>query len=124
VDLIEHIKSMLYISAPAFLIAGIGFLISGFFFGSSAGDVARVETTMASLTEFFNISWYMLIPAAIVIGLLAMRMPSIPVILTGALLGSIWAYLFQGLSMLDAFNSLYTGRTIQSGVEFIDNLLN
>lgn len=124
VDIVEHIKSMLYVSLPAFVIAGTGFLITGFFFKSTGGDLARVETTMASLTEFFNVSWYMLIPAVIVIALLAMRMPAIPVILTGALLGSIWAFLFQGVTMLDSFNALYTGSTIESGVEFIDSLLN
>src|SRR5699024_7471848 len=124
VDIVEHIKSMLYVSLPAFVIAGTGFLITGFFFKSTGGDLARVETTMASLTEFFNVSWYMLIPAVIVIALLAMRMPAIPVILMGALLGSIWAFLFQGVTMLDSFNALYTGSTIESGVEFIDSLLN
>lgn len=45
-------------------------------------------------------------------------------ICVGALLGSIWAFLFQDVAMLDAFNSLYTGISIDSGVDFIDNLLN
>src|SRR5690625_1205084 len=66
----------------------------------------------------------MLIPATLVIALLAMKKPSIPVILFGALLGSIWAYLFQGVSVLEALNSLYNGNSMESGVAFIDNLLN
>lgn len=124
VNVIDHIKSMLYVSAPAFVIAGILFVVTGFFFMENSGDLSQAKATMASLDEYFNIGWYMVIPAAIVIILLAMKMPSIPVILFGALLGSIWAFLFQGVGILDSINMLYAGSEISSGVEFIDNLLN
>ncbi|WP_078593856.1 Na+/H+ antiporter NhaC [Evansella clarkii] len=124
VDLIEHIKSMLYVSAPAFLIAGALFLTTGLFFVDGSGSVEQAQQTMGALNEYFNIGWHMLIPAVVVIGLLAMRMPSIPVIIFGALLGAVWASLFQNMSFLDAFNILYNGMSISSGVEFIDNLLN
>lgn len=123
VDLIEHIKSMLYVSFPAWLIAGIAFTITGFFYQGS-GDLSSVVTTMDSLKEYFTIGWYMIIPAIVVIVLLAIKMPSIPVILFGALLGSFWAYFFQGYSFLESINILYAGTSIDSGVEFIDNLLN
>ncbi len=124
VNLIDHIKSMLYVSGPAFLIAGILFVITGYFFISNSGDLSQAEATMASLKEYFNIGWHMLIPAAIVIILLTLKMPSIPVILFGALLGSIWAFMFQGVGILESINILYEGSEINSGVEFIDNLLN
>lgn len=123
VDLIDHIKSMLYVSFPAWLIAGIAFTITGLFFQGD-GDLSSVASTMASLEEYFHIGWYMIIPALVVIILLALKMPSIPVILFGALLGSVWAYLFQGYAALESFNILYAGTSIDSGVEFIDNLLN
>lgn len=123
VDLIDHIKSMLTVSIPAWFIAGILFLISSFFYGGN-GDLSSATSTMAALAEHFNIGWYMLIPAVIVIALLVMRMPSIPVILFGAFLGTLWAFFFQGATFLEAFNILYAGNSIESGVPFIDNLLN
>lgn len=123
VDLIDHIKSMLTVSAPAWLLAGLLFLGTGFFYGGS-GDLSAATSTMGALQDYFNISWYMLIPAIIVIGLLAFKMPSIPVILFGAFLGTIWAFLFQGATFLEAFNIMYAGNSIESGVAFIDNLLN
>lgn len=123
VDLIDHIKSMLTVSFPAWLIAGILFLVTGFFY-SSSGDLSTATSTMLALEEHFTIGWYMLIPAMIVIALLIIRMPSIPVILFGALLGTFWAYFFQGATFLQAFNILYAGNAIESGVPFIDNLLN
>ncbi|MED4014632.1 Na+/H+ antiporter NhaC [Sutcliffiella cohnii] len=124
VNLIEHIKAMLYVSAPAFIIAGGLFLVTGFFFVDNSGSIDQAQATMAALGEYFNIGWYMLIPAVIVIILLAMKMPSIPVILFGALLGSVWASLFQSVPILDSINVLYAGGSIESGVVFIDQLLN
>ncbi|WP_099159243.1 Na+/H+ antiporter NhaC [Virgibacillus ndiopensis] len=124
VNLIDHIKSMLFVSTPAFIITALLFLGAGFLFHSGDGDLSQAKSTMVSLSEYFNITWYMLIPAAIVILLLALKKPSIPVILFGALLGSIWAFLFQDVAILDAVNSLYSGNNIESGVAFIDNLLN
>lgn len=123
VDLIDHIKSMLTVSAPAWVLAGILFLVSGFFYGGD-GDLSAATSTMASLKDYFHISWFMLIPAAVVILLLAFKMPSIPVILFGAFLGTLWAFFFQGASFLEAVNILYAGNSIESGVPFIDNLLN
>ncbi|WP_040227007.1 Na+/H+ antiporter NhaC [Bhargavaea cecembensis] len=123
VDLIDHIKSMLTASIPAWIITAILFLGVGFFYGGN-GDMSSAVSTMASLQEFFNIGWYMIIPAIIVIILLAMKKPAIPVILFGALLGSVWAFLFQGQSALNSVNILYAGNAIESGVPFIDNLLN
>ncbi|MGM0900491.1 MAG: Na+/H+ antiporter NhaC [Bacillota bacterium] len=124
VNLIEHIKSMLYVSVPAFILSSILFLITGFLYIDKGGSLTQAHETMEALNSYFNISWYMLIPAVIVIALLVMKKPSIPVILFGALLGSIWAAIFQGVTPLDAFNILYAGNSIDSGVEFIDNLLN
>lgn len=124
VNIIEHIKSMLYVSGPAYIIAGILFLVTGLFFIDNSGDVSQAQATMSALDDFFNISWYMLIPAAVVIVLLALKVPSIPVILFGAFLGTIWASLFQSVPFLEAFNVLYSGGEIASGVEFIDELLN
>ncbi|SIT71821.1 Na+/H+ antiporter NhaC [Edaphobacillus lindanitolerans] len=123
VDLIDHIKSMLTASTPAWIITALLFLGVGFFYRGS-GDMSSATETMAALKEYFNIGWYMVVPAAVVILLLALKKPAIPVILFGALLGSLWAFLFQGVSALNAVNILYAGNTIQSGVPFIDNLLN
>ncbi|ARJ39004.1 Na+/H+ antiporter NhaC [Sporosarcina sp. P21c] len=123
VDLIDHIKSMFTVALPAWIISAVLFLIVGLFYKGN-GDLSAALNTMDSLEEYFNISWFMLIPAGVVILLLVFKMPSIPVILFGAFLGTIWAFLFQGATFLEAFNIMYAGNTIESGVPFIDNLLN
>ncbi|WP_342388881.1 Na+/H+ antiporter NhaC [Salinicoccus bachuensis] len=124
VDLFRHIKSMSYVSLPAFIIAAILYWIVGAVLYSGSGDLSIAEETMTGLASTFNISWVMLIPAAIVIALLVMRMPSVPVILFGALLGSLWATWFQGYGFIEAIQALYSGSSLSTGIAFIDNLLN
>lgn len=124
VDIVEHIKSMLYVSGPAFGITSILFLLVGFFYVGGNADLSRAQEVMIALDGHFNISWYMLIPAFVVIGLLVMKKPSIPTITFGAVLGILWTVLFQNTSIVDAIQNSYSGYSIQSGVEFMDKLLN
>lgn len=124
VDLVDHIKSMLYVSAPAFVITGALFLLVGFFYVNPNADVSRVNDVMLALKSHFTIEWYLLLPALIVIGLLSMRMPSVPVITFGAVLGALCAWAVQGMDILPAFNTLYIGNAMQSDVDFLNKLLN
>src|SRR5690625_4608187 len=124
VELFRHIKSMSFVSIPAFIISAVLYWIVGAVMYDGQGDLSIAENTLTGLEQNFNVSWMMLIPAVVVIIMLAFKLPSVPVILFGALLGSIWAFLFQDVALLDAVNSLYSGNAIESGVAFIDNLLN
>ncbi|AEY00274.1 Na+/H+ antiporter NhaC [Oceanimonas sp. GK1] len=124
VDLIDHIKSMLHVSAPSALIASLLFLGVGYFYVDGAVDTSRADAAMVALAEQFNISWYLLLPTVAVIALLAMRKPSIPVISFGAVLGIICAVLFQDMATLDAVNTAYFGNAMSSEVDFLNTLLN
>lgn len=123
VDLFRHIKSMAFVSIPAFIIAAILYWIVGLTVSDSGGDLSVAENTMQNLQNTFNISWYMLIPAVIVVALLLLKLPSVPVIFFGALIGSVWAMLFQGYGVIEAIETMYSGSNISTGVEFIDTLL-
>ncbi|MFD1066004.1 Na+/H+ antiporter NhaC [Oceanobacillus locisalsi] len=124
VDIIKHIKSMFYVTIPAFVITSILFIIVGFFYVDGSVSMVQAEETQAALQEFFNIQWYMLIPALIVIVLLMMKKPSVPTIAFGALLGSIWAVLFQEKSINESFMAIYEGYSAESNYLIINELLN
>src|SRR5699024_12556803 len=66
----------------------------------------------------------MLVPAVVVIVMLVLKMPSVPVILFGALLGSLWAAWFQGYGFIEAIQTLYTGSEQSTCIAFIYILLN
>lgn len=124
VNLIDHIRSMSLVSAPAILIASVLFIVVGFFYISDSVDTSRTTIAMQALESHFTISLWLLLPAVIVIGLLTRRFPAIPVITFGAVLGSICAWLAQGISPVEAIRIAYVGNAMQSDVEFLNTLLN
>src|SRR5699024_8927418 len=123
VDIVDHIKSMLHVSVPSYIIAAILFLIVGFQYGGDESSLAIVEENMVAIQDVFHISWYMLVPMIVVIILLAMRKPAVPSIAFGALLGVIWSWLFQKNSFMIALKSSYDGVNLETGNEFMDLLL-
>ncbi|MDR4435584.1 malate-H+/Na+-lactate antiporter MleN [Bacillus tequilensis] len=124
VDVLDHVRAMLYLSIPAYVITAILFTITGFMYGGKNIDLDKVEFLKSSLQNTFDIHIWMLIPAVVVIVLLAMRKPSMPVIVIGALLGAIWAAVFQGMNIADAIATAYNGFSIKTDVEFLNGLLN
>ena len=124
VDLFDHIKSMSFVSIPSVIITLILFGIANFTVNSKEGSLAQAEKAMGQLSDQFNISWWIAVPLIIVIILLALKVPSVPVILFGSLMGAFWAFWFQGIPFVESIKILYRGNDISSGISFIDNLLN
>jgi NhaC family Na+:H+ antiporter len=90
------------------------FVIWGLGYQTDAMPEAVIQETLQALDATFVISpWFLLVPMA-VIGMIALRIPAIPSILTGALLGAVVAWAFQpailaqmaGVSTLDSATGL------------------
>lgn len=124
VDVIEHVKSMLYISLPAAGIAFVLFIIAGFYYGNGNVDLSQAIIVKESIGNHFTTGFYLLLPALVVIILLVFRLPSLPVITFGALLGVACAAIFQGLPVMNSIRSLYSGSIIETDATFINTLLN
>ncbi|MED3724717.1 Na+/H+ antiporter NhaC [Priestia filamentosa] len=124
VDVLKHVRAMMVLSIPAFIITAIMFTVTGFIYAGKDIDTAKIESLKSALKGSFDIGILMLIPAIIVVVLLAMKKPSMPVIVIGALLGAIWASLFQGMDFADAIRTAYNGFSINTGVDFMDGILN
>ncbi|MGG1230424.1 malate-H+/Na+-lactate antiporter MleN [Bacillus halotolerans] len=124
VDVLAHVRAMLYLSIPAYVITAILFTAVGFMYGGKNIDLDKVKFLKSSLQNTFDIHIWMLIPAVVVIVLLAMKKPSMPVIVIGALLGAAWAAIFQGMNIADAIATAYNGFSIKTDVEFLNGLLN
>ncbi|MCG8482662.1 MAG: Na+/H+ antiporter NhaC [Clostridia bacterium] len=123
IDVMDHVKGMSPVSIPGFIITAILFTVTGLKYGGQNVDLGRVETFMTAINDNFNTSILCFIPMIIVIGLLMKRKPSLPVISFGALLGIIWAILFQGMDMVSAIWTAYSPFQIDTGVQFVDSIL-
>jgi NhaC family Na+:H+ antiporter len=123
VDLIDHVKGMLPVSIPAYILAGVAFTIAGFTVGGGTADLAQIGTVMTGIEKIFNINIFCLLPMVIVVAMLMLRLPSIPVITFGAVLGVVWGILFQDLSPVEAIGTAWRQIPKDTGMVFIDNIL-
>lgn len=93
-DLFTHIRYMTLTTVPSIVIALVLFLILGFT-SSGNGEITETAEILTAISSKFNINgWLFLVPLA-VIGMILKKIPAIPAILIGALLGAVFALIFQ-----------------------------
>ncbi|MFD2177294.1 Na+/H+ antiporter NhaC [Veronia pacifica] len=123
VEIMDHIKGMLPIALISYIITGVIFSFIGLHYAGNV-DMAQVEAVTQAMEQQFVITPMSFLPVIVVLLLLAMRMPSFPVISLGSVLGIIWAIMMQGTEPLTAVNAAWAPYHIESGVSFLDSILN
>ncbi|MBU2913730.1 MULTISPECIES: Na+/H+ antiporter NhaC [Reichenbachiella] len=93
-DLFTHIRYMAYTTVPSIVITLIVFLVWGFTFDSASGDLGTASV-LSAIQEKFYISWELFIVPALVIFMIVRKVPALPALLIGALLGIVFALIFQ-----------------------------
>lgn len=93
-DLFTHIRYLVYTTGPSIGIALLGYLGLGLVAGAGGGQVDN-QALYDALNARFDISlWLMLVPA-LVIYMIVRRVPALPAIFIGALLGAVAALIAQ-----------------------------
>ena len=137
-DLFEHIRHMVWTTAPSFVIALTLFLVAGFFTPIPEGT-AELDSVLDVLETQFVIGPHLLIPVIVVLGLVMRKVPAFPALLIGALLGGVFAVLFQPAAVLNYMGpselpnwvslvkgvwvAMYGGFEMSSGNVALDDLL-
>jgi NhaC family Na+:H+ antiporter len=137
-DLFTHIRHMMWTTTPSIVLALILFGLVGAV-AAAPQDTGSVQEIMRALEAAFVVRWYLLIPVLVVLTLVVRKVPALPALLIGALLGCLFAVLFQQETVLSfagessfsrpvtllkgAWMSLFDGFRISSGNEALDNLL-
>lgn len=137
VDLFEHIRHMLWTTVPSFAIALIIFAVLGNAAGATPEEVAKLSH---SLEQQFNLGPHLLLPMLVMLTLAWRRAPAFPSIVVSALIGVVFAFVFQPSATLvlsdssdtipefarllkGGLISLFNGYTSNSGDVFLDKLL-
>ena len=123
-DLFVHIKHMLFTTIPGLIIALIVYFVLGRNFGKGDIDSANIDQTISVLKDSFVISPFLLIVPLLVIILVAKKVPAIPALVVGIVLGFLSQILIQGGATADAVAALQSGFVIDTGNEMVDNLFN
>lgn len=121
--LFEHIKSMLYTTIPAIIIALILFAIMGGRYSGQELNAGEISAMLSAMSENFNISLLLLIPPVLVIAIVVMKVPALPGLITGVILGGVFAVIFQGAGLGDVIDAAHYGFYMESGNEIVDDLL-
>ena len=93
-ELFDHIKYMLWTTIPSISTALLLFLVLGFSESTSASNNAIADLNQA-LAMQFNLSVWNLIPLVILLALAIKKTPAFPAVAIGALIGALWAFIFQ-----------------------------
>lgn len=116
VDLFAHIRHMLWTTLPSFAVALIIFAFLG---SADAPAPQEIEELQLALASEFNIGLHLLLPLLIMLTLVYKRMPAFPAIVISALIGVVFALLFQPLAVMklaDAGAGMGAGFAMVKGV--------
>ncbi len=93
-QLFTHIRYMMYTTFPSFLMTLLIFFIIGLNFNNTTNN-ENVSSLLVAINDVFFISpWLFLVPIA-VLALIIKKVPALPSLLIGSLLGGLFAILFQ-----------------------------
>lgn len=137
-ELFDHVRHMLWTTIPSLSLALIGFALLGATAAESA-DLSSITAMIDLLEAQFALSIWLIIPLLVVLGMAIARVPAFPTIAIGALLGGLFAVIFQPTAvraladMSDASNAaqmiagvwraLAEGYSADTGNAAVDKLL-
>ncbi|MHA2894278.1 Na+/H+ antiporter NhaC [Bacillus cereus] len=123
-DLFAHIRHMLFTTVPGLIITLIVYAVLGKSFGANNIDAKSIDQTLQVLQQNFVISPFLLIIPVVVMVLVAKKVPAIPAILVGIILGFLSQVFIQGGSVSASVGALQAGFVIDTGNKLVDELFN
>ena len=137
-DVFTHIRHMMFTSGPAIMIAIVGFSILSGFYGGGNVNQEDINTVLAVIDSKFNIGIHLFLVPLSILFMVYMRIPALPALFIGAVLGAVFALLFQseliasmaadGGTVRSVYQTIittsYDGFVIKTDNELIDTLFN
>ncbi len=122
--LFDHIRHMLYTTIPALAISLIIYGIIGMKYAGNQIDTSQITQIQNALLENYNtLSPLLLLVPAAVIAMVVLKVPAIPGLIIGVILGGIVSVVFQGSSIADVFLVAKSGYVSNSSMDFVNELL-
>lgn len=123
VPVYDHVRSMLWTTLPAFFIGGVIFAVLGFTHAPENADLERINVISDTLASSFNFNPLLLLLPVILIISVVKQVPSLLGVGIGAVMGMVFAVIFQGASLPDVMQYAHYGFKSATGVDFVDSML-
>ena len=121
-NLFDHIRHMLWTTAPAWTLGLFVYLVVGLR-AESAASPDRVAAILDTLGGAFVLSPWLLLPLLIILYFAVRKRPTVPGILLASALAGAMAIVFQGESLKDVAEAAVTGYVADTGDLAVDGLL-
>ncbi|HAV63713.1 MAG TPA: Na+/H+ antiporter NhaC [Verrucomicrobiales bacterium] len=121
-ELFEHVRYMLHTTVPGLVIAVVLYVALGIGRGGSA-TLESVQVLREALAAAFNLHPVLLLPPLLVIVMVVFKLPALPALLGGALLGAGLAAGFQGNGLKEIVSVAFDGYVSETGNAAVDELL-
>ncbi len=122
-DVFSHIRHMVYTTTPGYVLALVLYGFIGTRYAGGRMAVNEVASMLQTIDASFLIHPVLLLPPVLVIVMVVRRVPPLPALLGGTLLGGICAVAFQSGSLADVVAASFSGYMSSSGVPMVDDLL-
>lgn len=111
INVLEHIKSMLYTTLPAALIAVIFYSVMSFVYpvNQNGANSVVITTTLTQTAKAFNFNILLLLPPVVVLYGSIKKLPTLPVLVVSSLIALLLAVIFQDFGIDLILSSLLTG---------------
>ncbi len=121
-ELFDHIKHMFYTTSVSYVITLIIFFILGFRYAGSELDTTTINGILDAISSVYTINPLLMLVPVIVIVMVAMKIPAIPGLIAGVILGALCT-VYQGGDFGAILDALQYGVVTESGNDMVDELL-
>lgn len=122
-ELFEHVRHMAWTTGPSLAIALVLYWLLGLKYGGGQASTETVQAITDGLTKQFRITPWLLIPPVLVLVMVIRKVPALPAVFAGAIIGGIFAGVFQEVPFGRALEISYSGFKAETGVAAVDDLL-
>lgn len=122
-ELFEHVRHMLWTTGPSMTIALLLYWIIGLNYGAENASLDNVQLITTTLEKSYHITPWLLVAPVLVLVMVAIRMPALPAVFIGTIIGGLIATFAQSVSLASVLDLAYNGVKAQTGVAAVDELL-
>ena len=122
-ELFDHVRHMMTTTGPSLVIALALYWLLGLQFRGDHLEAASITEMVDGLSGGFALSGWLLLPPLLVLGLVVARVPALPALIVGVVVGGVAASVLQGVSFSNLLSMAYEGYVSETGFAAVDDLL-